>query len=218
MFRVILWGQWKWSRMMVIGSVLAGFLLPLLSVRIGSPTEGSATSAQELLRQVRGWGSVYPLFAAGLGLLLAVSAWAPDHRGKHIHALSLPITRARYVLLRYGAGWCLLAPAVVALLAGALLVQGTTTLPAGFQAYPLALTLRFALATGVAFSIFFAIAGGTPRTAGLVLVGVVLLVLGAIFGAQAGLPLDDVLGALDAIFGPRGPFGVFGGHWMLIDV
>jgi hypothetical protein len=218
MFRVLLWGQWKWSRIAVIGGAVAGVLLPLLSVRIGSPGEGNATSAQELLRQVRSWGSVYPIFAAGLGLLLAISAWAPDHRGRHVLALTLPIPRWRYALLRYAAGWCLLAPPILALLAGALMVQASVVLPVGFHAYPWALTLRFALASGVAFSIFFAIAGGTPRTAGMVLGGIVLLVVLLVLGGEAGLKLDTILGVVDAIFGQHGPFGLFGGRWMLVDV
>jgi hypothetical protein len=218
MFCVILWSQWKWSRMVVVGGAVAGLLLPLFSVRIGSPTEGSATSAQELLHQVRSWGSVYPLFAAGLGLLIAISAWAPDHRGRHIHALSLPIPRWRYVLLRYAAGWCLLAPAMLALMAGALMVQATIVLPVGFQAYPLALTLRFALACGVAFSIFFAIAGGTPRTAGMVLGGIALLIVLVMVAGESGLQADTIIGALGALFGVHGPFGLFGGQWMLVDV
>ncbi len=218
MFRVVLWGQWKWSRMVVIGTAVAGVLLPLLSVRIGSPSEGNATSAQELLRQVGSWGSVYPLFAAGLGLLLAISAWAPDHRGRHIHALSLPIPRWRYVLLRYAAGWCLLAPAVLALLAGALMVQASIALPAGFSVYPFALTLRFGLASGVAFSIFFAIAGGTSRTAGGVLIGIVLLIVLLMISGEAGVQADTIVGVLNSLFGEHGPFGLFGGRWMLIDV
>lgn len=218
MFRVILWGQWKWSRMVVIGGAIVGLLLPLLSVRIGTPGEGGATSAQELLRQLRSWGAVYPILAAGLGLLLAISAWAPDHRGRHIHALSLPVPRWRYVLMRYAAGWCLLAPSVVALLAGALLVRVTGTLPAGFQAYPVGLTIRFALASGVAFSIFFAIAGGTPRTAGLVLGGIALVVAVLVVGGSAGLKIDTITDILNAVFGESGPFGLFAGRWMLVDV
>jgi hypothetical protein len=218
MFRAILWGQWKWSRIAVIGGAVAGMLLPLLSVRIGSPGEGNATSAQELLRQVKSWGSAYPIFAAGLGLLIAMSAWAPDHRGKHIHALTLPITRARYVLLRYAAGWCLLVPAMLALLTGALIVQATMTLPPGFQTYPFALALRFALATGVAFSIFFAIAGGTSRTAGLVLIGIALVVAGVAIALQSGVQLDAITSLLNSLFGAHGLFGVFGGRWMLVDV
>lgn len=218
MFRVILWSQWRWSRGMVILGALLAALVPMLSVRVGSPAEGEASTVIELLRQVRSWGAVYPLLALGLGLLVAISAWAPDHRGKHIHALSLPIARWRYALLRYGAGVTLLVVPMLALLLGALLVRVTTTLPAGLQAYPLALTIRFSLAALVTFSVFFAIAGGTPRTALIVLLIITVVVAFAMLVPATAFGTDAVTGVLQGLFSDTGLFGIFTGRWMLVDV
>lgn len=149
---------------------------------------------------------------------MAISAWAPDHRGRHVHALSLPIARWRYALLKYLAGLVLLGLPVVGLLAGAGLASLVITLPPGLHTYPLALTLRFALAMAVAYSIFFAVSGATARTA-----GVILATLAAFFAVQmlasaVGIPLDLTLLVATTIIQWPGPLALFTGQWMLINV
>src|SRR5256885_6386835 len=145
MFRAILGTQWKWSRLIVVMGTVSGFAIPLLSVQ-GAARDRSALQAQDLLRAVQSWGSVYPLLAAALGLLLAMAAWAADHRGRHIHALTLPVPRWRYVLLRFAAGAMLLAAPILAVLAGASLAVLFSTIPPGLPAVPGAFQLRFSLA------------------------------------------------------------------------
>lgn len=218
MFRVVLWGQWKWVRLFVVLGTLAALALPVVSVLLALPQEHTPGGPMELLRAARAWGTVYPLLATGLGLLIATSAWAPDHRGRHIHALSLPVPRWHYALLRFGAGMVLLVPPVVALFVGCLVTGAIATLPDGLQTYPVALTLRFALAAGVAFSVFFAISAGTTRTAGLILVSVILLGMAGTFASSIGVPEEPVAELIAAFFADTGPFGVFTGRWMLVDV
>src|SRR5919198_1084639 len=167
MFRAVLYAPWKWSRLIVVLGTVAAFAIPLLSLQGAARADRGALQAQELLRAVQSWGSLYPLLAVALGLLMAIAAWAADHRGRHIHALTLPIPRWRYVLLRFVAGAVLLAGPILAVMAGASLAVLFATLPAGLQAYPFALALRFALAVLVAFAVFFAISAGTARTAGI---------------------------------------------------
>jgi len=167
---------------------------------------------------VQSWGTLYPLLATALGLLLAMMAWAADHRGRHIHALTLPVPRWQYVLLRFGAGFLLLAAPVLAVLIGASLAVLSATLPPGLQAYPLALTVRFAFAVFVAYAVLFAVSAGTARTAGIILGVVAVLVLVQVFASIAGLDVD-LAGALQTVLltGP-GPLAVFTGRWMLVDV
>lgn len=211
MFRVMLQAQWKWCRLVIIAGVCAGVALPLLALHEALPPA-------ELLARVRGWGTVYPVLAATMGLLTAISAWAPDHRGRHVHALTLPIPRRRYVLLKYLTGLLLLAAPVLAVLVGAVAAAALATIPDGLHSYPVALTIRFALATMIAYSVFFAISGATARTAGYI-----IGVLGAAVAVQvianaAGIPLRlDILVEL-AVFQWPGPLAIFIGHWMLIDV
>jgi len=121
MFRVMLYSQWKWTRLIVALGSIAAFALPLVSVQGAARADSNPLQAGELLQAVQSWGTLYPVLAAALGLLVAIATWAPDHRGRHVHALSLPLPRWRYVLLRFGAGTTLLAAPVIAASAGALL-------------------------------------------------------------------------------------------------
>jgi hypothetical protein len=217
MFFVILESQWRWARLVVVLGTIAGFLLPVLSLQ-GATTGEKALPPDELLRLLQSWGILYPLLAALLGLLVAMSAWAPDHRGRHVHALSLPIPRWRYVLLRFCAGVVVLLPPMLAVLLGAVLATTTAVIPAGLQGYAGALGLRFMLAVLVAFSVFFAISGGTARTAGLILSILALVLLTQLLVSAAGIQFDLLGGVLQTVLDWPGPLAIFSGRWMLIDV
>lgn len=216
-FRVILWNQWRWSRLVILFGTLVGFALPILSVQ-GATTTERAQRPVELLLWLQGWGILYPLLAGGLGLLVAMAAWAPDHRGRHIHTLSLPIERWRFLLYRFAAGACLLLIPVVALLLGSILAAKGAAVPAGLRTYPISLGLRFGLATLVAFAIFFAISGGTSRTAGLIIGTLAAAILLQAVGGAVGvnLHLTDALQMGFFVF--PAPLALFTGRWMLIDV
>jgi hypothetical protein len=218
MFRAILYSQWKWSRLIVVLGTVAAFAIPVLSLQGAARPDRGALQAQELLRSVQSWGSLYPLLATALGLLVAIAAWAADHRGRHIHALTLPLPRWQYVVLRFGAGFVLLAAPVVAVLIGALLATLTATLPPGLQAYPFALVVRFTLAVFVAYAVFFAISAGTARTAGIILGTIAAVVLVQLVANLASLELDLLGVAQNVLLLGPGPLGVFAGRWMLVDV
>ncbi|MGH7701205.1 MAG: hypothetical protein ACREMJ_11900 [Gemmatimonadales bacterium] len=215
MFRTMLYVQWRWSRFITLLGAIAGFGVPVLSLRLGI---GDGPRPLAVLDAMRDWSVVYPVFAAAVALLMTTAAWGSDHRGRHVYALSLPIPRWRYALLKLGTGAALLAIPVVALWAGALAATWAASIPAGLQGYPTALALRFALATLVAYGVFFAISAGTARTAGIILAVVGGLVATEILAGAAGLdvPVLDMINAY-VIHGP-GPFAIFSGRWMLIDV
>ncbi|HEY3279964.1 MAG TPA: hypothetical protein VGJ83_05580 [Gemmatimonadales bacterium] len=218
MFRAILFSQWKWSRLIVALGAVAGFALPIVSLQGAAAADRSPLQVESLLRVVQSWGTLYPVLAAALGLLVAMATWAPDHRGRHVHALSLPLPRWRYALLRFGAGVTVLAAPIVAVLLGALLATTAATIPAGLQTYPIALALRFALALLVAYAVFFAISAGTARTAGIILGAIAALIVVQIVAGVANveLGLPDRLQML--VLNWPGPLAVFTGRWMLLDV
>lgn len=218
MFRVILLTQWKWSRLLVILGAVAGAALPILTAQGAVGRGNDPALAASLLQTSRLWGFGYPIVAAALGLLVAITAWAPDHRGRHVHALVLPIPRARYVTLKYLAGLTLLAVPVGGVLAGAAIAALLAPLPPGLHTYPIALVARFALATAVAYSIFFAVSGATARTAGIILAAVAALMGIQVLASAAGIPLRLDLLVVTAVLQWPGPFAVFTGHWMFIDV
>jgi len=218
MYRVILYSQWKWSRLIVLLGTIAGFALPIISLQWAAAADRNPLAAQELLRAVQSWGTLYPVLATTLGLLVAIATWAPDHRGRHIHALSLPLPRWRYVLLRFAAGVTVLAGPIVAVLLGAVLATALATIPPGLQGYPLALALRFALALLVAYAVFFAVSAGTTRTAGIILGVIAAVIVVQIVAGVANVELD-LWGKLAlVILNWPGPLAVFTGRWMLVDV
>jgi len=218
MFRVMLFTQWKWSRLIILFGTLAAFALPIISLQGAASADRSPLEAQDLLRTVQSWGTLYPVLAAALGLFVAMAAWAPDHRGRHVHALTLPLPRWRYVLLRCAGGALLLAIPAAAVLAGALLATATATLPPGLQSYPFALATHFVLATAVAYGVFFAVSAATARTAGIILAAVGALIAVQVVAGVANVNFDIVSPLTMIVLGPAGPFAIFTGRWMLVDV
>jgi hypothetical protein len=218
MFRAILYSQWKWSRLIVALGTVAAFVLPLVSLQGAARADRSPLEAEALLHAVQSWGTLYPLLATALGLLVAIATWAPDHRGRHIHALTLPLPRWRYVLLRFAAGATVLAGPILGIAVGALIATAVATLPPGLHGYPVALALRFGLAVLVAYSLFFAVSAGTARTAGLILGLVAVVIVIQVFASVANLEFSVADRLQIILVNWPGPLAVFTGRWMLIDV
>lgn len=215
MFRAILYTQWKWTRLALLPGVIIAFSLPVLSVQ-GAGDLG--IYAAWVVRAVGGWAVWFPALAAALGLLVAVTAWREDHRGGHVYALSLPIERWRYALLRFAAGAVLLAAPIVALWLGSLIATAATSIPPTLRAYPNALALRFALAALVAYGVFFAISAGTARSAAFVLGAVAVLIVFDVLLQAAGAEVSVGREVWAWLTRAPGPMTVFSGRWMLIDV
>jgi hypothetical protein len=135
-----------------------------------------------------------------------------------VYALSLPVPRWHYALQRFGAGVLLLAAPALALWLGALLASATATIPPGLQAYPGALAVRFTLALGVAYAVFFAITAGTTRTAGYVLAILGGIVVVQVLAIAAGFEVRLIPFVGDRLLLWPGPLEIFSGRWMLIDV
>jgi hypothetical protein len=213
MFRAILETQWKWTRGAALVSALLAFGIPLYSLRLLGTEDQPVVVVDNMQRM----GVGYALIAAATGLAAAMLAWAQDHRGRHVYALSLPIARWRFTLFRFGAGMLFLLPASVALLLGATIVALSGLVPVGLHAYPLELTLRFALASGVAYAMIFAIAASTQRTAAIVLgvIGVIVLTEYVLSVAGTNVGISPAVESL--LFDRGGVFSVFTGRWMLVD-
>jgi len=218
MFRMILYTQWRWSRLILLPAVIAAFALPVFSVQVVGTPNQSGWEARRILSAVQTWGIAYPLLATGIALAIAMTAWGPDHRGRHVYALSLPVPRWNYALQRFGAGIVLLIAPALALWIGAALAATTAQIPAGLHAYPVALAARFTLALAVAYAVFFAITAGTTRTAGYVLATLGGIVLIQIFAASVGIEIQLLPFVSDRLLLWPGPFEIFSGRWMLIDV
>ena len=66
MFRVMLYSQWKWSRLTVLLGSVAGFALPLTSVHGAARADSSPLQAPELLHAVPEAGVCF-VDVAGMG-------------------------------------------------------------------------------------------------------------------------------------------------------
>jgi hypothetical protein len=218
MFRSILFTQWTWARTLILVGTLAAFAVPIISVGGGDVSSVDGFTVSSYLVSLQSVGVVYPVLAGILGMVLAITAWGPDHRGRHVYALSLPIPRWQYALLRYAAGLTLLAIPVFALWVSALIAAAMVKLPVGLTAYPTALSARFALAAIMAYSMFSAVSAGTSRTAAAILGGLAVILVAQLVFTFANTGIDVISPTVDAIFIWPGPLAVFSGRWMLIDV
>ena len=213
-FRQILFTQWKWSRVLLLLLTVSAFAIPALSVQ----TSLDAWSNYDVVFRLQAFGVAYPILAGATGLRLSLTAWSSDHRGRHVYALSLPIERWRYVMLRYAAGLLLIVPPVLAVWIGGEAATRLGSLPAGLHGYAGSLALRYALAAVLSYTALFAISAGTPRTAGIVLgIGAGIVAIHLLLGA-AGVEVDLLGPIVNGLFVWPGPFEIFTGRWMLIDV
>lgn len=219
MLKQILRAQWMASRAIVIAMSVLAFTVPLGSVYYGADLlTSSEFQVSNWLSSSQTVGQVIPMVALALGTLLGMAAWAPDHAGRHVYALSLPVPRGQFVLMRFVAGVILLSAPVLSLGAGALLASAVVSLPEGIRAYPLQLTGRFALSALVMFTLFFSISVATKRA--------VLFCLGAVGGVLladvllAGFGSDAIVLAtvFDALTTFPGPLAILMGRWALFDV
>lgn len=218
--------HWKAVRLALVPFIVAAFSLPLVSVQgLGPASPSASVDAYRAVQATEIWLPLFPLLAAALGSTLALSAWNWDHQQGHVYALSLPVTRWEYALLKLGAGAVLALVPIAAFLIGSLVAAASVSLPTGLHAYPMELTLRFMFATLLVYSIFFALAAGTIRTAVIVLTLVVATPLlgGLVLEFLANLNPELATFSPGSWFysalvdGP-GPFRVFTGSWRLIDV
>lgn len=219
MYAQVLRAQWLTSRQIVVTFIVLAFGVPLAAVFYGANlTLGDTGRVAGWLRAAESFGIAIPVVALFLGVSLGMSAWAADHAGRHVYALTLPVSRPHYVLLRFGAGATLLVPPVLAMGLGAVVASLAVDLPAGVHAYPLQLTARFALASLACYAIFFAISVATKQA--------LLFTLGVIGGVGLADLLVKALGGetqvaetlLFALTRWPGPLSILIGRWALFDV
>jgi len=218
-FRQIVKAQWMHARLIVLLFLFLAFTVPLLSVMYGGDVgTGSSFQVATWLNASRVVGQGIPYVALGLGVLLGMSTWAPDHAGRHVYALSLPLPRWQFVLMRFVAGCVLILIPAAALLAGSLVAIASVSLPDGVHAYPMALTARFLLSALLMYSVFFAISIGTRRAVVLTLGTIGGLVLADIMLGAFGREAVVVTTIVRAMTRYPGPLAILLGRWALFDV
>jgi len=222
--------HWKAARWPMLPVLIAAFGLPMMAGRAAWGAEYSVDSLQtqsawSVVSEAAAYGLTFPILAAIAGSILGLTAWNWDHKHNHIYALSLPISRWKYAVMKFGGGVLLVGATTVAFGAGAGLSASLADLPTGLQTYAGALSVHFFVATLTAYALLFALASGTIKTATIVIGSVIAF---AAFGdgifALAGnfwAPLGDVnVGQLAyfLLIDNDGPLSIFAGNWMLFDV
>lgn len=210
MFSVILKQVWRDSRWMVL--FLAACLVVITQGAVRPALPGSVDPSMAVIVNAQFWGMMLPVAAFFSALLLAIITWWPDRRGWWVYALTLPVSRERYVALRAAAGGLLLALLVLAFWVAATVAVHRAVLPPGLQGYAGPLALRFALALLVCHALwtFLSVTGGV--VARLFAVAVLVVIGLEIIG------IDAVGAILNVLTSDWSPLRVLGGRWMLIDV
>lgn len=218
MFRQMLYVQWKWNRDVLAFLVVAAFVTPLWSFWLGTRGIGVA-SAQELITGGRVVGGFCLVLAVLAGGALAAQGYGMDDRGGHTYALSLPVTRSRFLATRSAAGFTLLVLPALAAWLGSLVTVSQIVVPDSIRAYPGALALRLLLGAWLAHSCVFALRYAAGRRSKGVILAILLalIVSSMVFGV---LPeTRRVLGPIGTFLSANpGPFGILFGRWSLFDV
>lgn len=227
MFNQMLQLHWKAVRWPLAPFVLLAFGLPMLVTRMAQiPRQfgyGTGSVAADIVQMESSLVTLFPILALLIGVTLAMTAWSWDHQGRHVYALSLPVTRGRYALLKLSAGIVLIAAPVAALFAGTVFGLFLTKLPPELHGYPVAFTLRFTLAVLITYAGTFALASSSVRTTAILMLGLVAyIVIGSIVvGIAADVMNTNLRGPAEYLYNAimrwPGPFSVFGGNWLFID-
>jgi hypothetical protein len=218
-FRRVLGAQWLWARLALVVLAVVGFAIPLASVFYGADLNGAGIS------RVGDWlvgadrvARVLPYFALLTGVLVGVMAWTPDITGRHVYALTLPVSRAYFVTMRFLAGALLTLVPAGAFALGAALSSLAVTLPPAVHAHPVEVAARFWLATLTVYAIIFAISSASRRgqiaiisvIGGAILVDLLLLAIGSDFSVTAE--------TFALLTNWPGPLAILAGRWALFDV
>jgi len=219
MFRAILYTQWKWARpVLVLAAVVAGWI-PLQALRSAPYKTMGTYHIPSLYSSITAASTGYQFLALAVAVVIAISSWQADSTRQHVYALSLPIARWRFVLMRFGAGAALLGIVAAAVGVFGGVAAAIAPLPPMLHAYPVGLALRFWLGSLIPFGAIFALLTSNPRKVKWVVAGVVTVFAVDIMLASFGVTQAPLLkGVFEGLYAPGGPLTAFLTRWMLIDV
>ena len=218
MFREILKTQWKWSWILVAIAIACAIIIPVIGIGHIKGGDLNAVAVREVVTSVERTGWFYGLLAASLGTSLGSTAWGADTAGSFVYAMSLPLPRWHYVMNRFLAGALLILPVALVVGISGYAVVAAATLPAGLHPYVGALALRFLLAALLSYAFVFGAAAPAPKTVLAAAFAFILLLVFSGGLSAAGFRGSIIDRGFEGLFSPSGPFAVFIGRWMLIDV
>lgn len=217
MYRTMLYSQWKLQRAELVGFTL--FAATICPFALWPHISRGAIDLRLLasLNNNSGLLVVAAMLSAVLGMMLAVRPFFLDARVKHTYALALPVPRSQYALMRILTGLTLVVLPATGFLIGALVAVQALPDTVGLRKFPVALTLRFVLATATAFATFFGIQYGLGGKARRWMLLVALTMLGAEIFGQLVLRMSLIQPTIELLSGSFSPLRVFVDHWALFD-
>ena len=215
MLRVMLLDLWRRNAWLYVVLAALATIAPLrLAMAVGMIDGDLAQGGLVLLQTSSEYGRVHAAVAVLAGLLMGSGVWQSDITAGHVYALTLPTPRWHYALLRFATGVLILCAVVAAFWIGSLVAATLVSLPSGLQAYPTALSVRFALTALLSFSLFYALSSLTTRTAAVVL----LAIAGVIILEIALRSADASWSVFDMVKRDEDDWLLASGRWMLFDV
>lgn len=220
MFRAVFYTQWKWTRPVIVLAALVAAYIPVAALRTAPYKDAATYHIPSLYNSIAGASAGYQLLALALAVVVAISTWQADITRQHVYALSLPLPRWQFVLLRFGAGASLLGIVAVCVSLFGGIAAAIAPLPPMLHAYPIGLGVRFWLGALVPFSLIFALLVSNQKVVRYAVIALVTLLavdwLLAAFNATSDPVITKWL--YDAIYSSHGPLAAFLSKWMLIDV
>lgn len=217
MYKALLEEQWKHQRVEITAlAILAAVTCPgCMWTNLGSDPQTRPWTLMDTSVSIAVIGSLAAFFT---GLVLAFRPFVLDNQTKHTYALALPIPRAQYASLRMAGGLTLSLIPVAAFLIGAVLAAQLAP-PAGMvRAYPVELTIRFLLATALAFAMGFGIQYGLGRRA-VRWAAIVLFTVGGVEAVGQLAMHTSITAPFWTLLAHEGsPLRVFLSEWTLFNV
>lgn len=220
MFRAVLATQWKWARPVILLGVLLAGWIPVEALRSTAYRTADTYYIPSLYNSIAMASTMYQLLALAVALVVAFSTWQADSLRQHVYALSLPIARWQFVLMRFGAGAVLLGAVAVAVGVFGGIASAIAPLPAMLHAYPVGLAVRFWLGSLIPFGLIFALIASNPTWIRFVVVAFATIVVVDLLLRAFGITQNTIVmqWIATSVFGPSGPLAAFLSRWMLVDV
>jgi hypothetical protein len=220
MFRAVFYTQWKWTRPAILLAVLVAGYIPVEALRTMPYKDAGTYHIPSLVSSIGGASVGYQLLALAVAVVVAIASWQADAHRQHVYALSLPIARWKFVLLRFGAGAALLGIVALAVALFGGVAAALAPLPPMLHAYPIGLAFRFWLGSLIPFGLIFALLASNPKKVRLVVAGLATLVAVDFLLSAFGVTETPVMvrWLVESMYSPHGPLTAFLSKWMLVDV
>lgn len=219
MFRAMLRVQWRWLRAPLLILSASGLVAPA-GVMGTLGMDGVSWDPGALIVRGEVLGGVIAFYSVVAGLAAGYVLWSADDRVGHTYALSLPITRRRFVWWRAAGGLLALCVPALAVWIGSVAAVSTLELPPALHVYPTWFALRAYAAMAMGFAAMFVFRFGMTRRARAMAFALAFLFITAmIIESEAmnisGGPLNRAARLLDA---PASPLSLLFSRWPLVDV